>query len=165
MVRNMKKILLITGITMGLITSAFADNASEQCNRLYVAHANQAQIQQQGNKFFLILNEMSPKMHYFCDRPVRSFGNESTQSFVDNWNLGRDSFKVDHPNAVIVADIQGQDDSNKQQYNKDVVLSSPKYDARKQQLVFEIFGLEKSEQLKTANITNPNLFIDDCELC
>jgi hypothetical protein len=44
---------------------------------------------------------LSPATLYFSDRPQRVVGHITTKQFVDEWGVGKNSFAVDPPNAVI----------------------------------------------------------------
>ena len=43
----------------------------------------------------------SPSTLYFSDRPQRVVGHLTTKKFVEEWDLGENSFAADPPNAVI----------------------------------------------------------------
>ena len=47
------------------------------------------------------LHGLSPATLYFSDRPQRVVGHLTTKKFVEEWDLGDNSFAVDPPNAVI----------------------------------------------------------------
>ena len=44
---------------------------------------------------------LSPATLYFSDRPQRVVGHLTTKQFIDEWDLGENSFASDPPNAVI----------------------------------------------------------------
>ena len=44
---------------------------------------------------------LSPATLYFSDRPQRVVGHLTTKQFIDDWDLGENSFASDPPNAVI----------------------------------------------------------------
>ena len=44
---------------------------------------------------------LSPATLYFSDRPERVVGHLTTKKFVEEWDLGENSFALDPPNAVI----------------------------------------------------------------
>jgi hypothetical protein len=44
---------------------------------------------------------LSPATLYFSDRPQRVIGHLTTKQFIDEWDLGENSFASDPPNAVI----------------------------------------------------------------
>jgi hypothetical protein len=44
---------------------------------------------------------LSPATLYFSDRPQRVVGHLTTRQFIDEWDLGENSFAADPPNAVI----------------------------------------------------------------
>ena len=43
----------------------------------------------------------APNVIYFSDRPVRKAGHMGISKFVEMWDIGDESFKVDPPNAVL----------------------------------------------------------------
>ena len=52
-----------------------------------------------GNK--VTFHGLSPATLYFSDRPQRVVGHLTTKQFIDEWDLGENSFASDPPNAVI----------------------------------------------------------------
>jgi hypothetical protein len=103
----------------------------------------------QGNK--LTLSDVSPNSIVFADRPVRAAGHVLTSEFIKQWDVGKDSFAKDPPNATISA-ISSDGTSVKDAV---VVLKSPKLESG--QLTFDVSVLEGD----LANATGPaSLFID-----
>ncbi len=49
----------------------------------------------------ITLEGIAPSTLYFSDRPERVVGHLTTEQFVDDWNLGPNSFEQDPPNAVL----------------------------------------------------------------
>jgi len=49
----------------------------------------------------IILNGMDASTIYFSDRPERIAGHMTTETFVDIWDNGDDSFKLSNPNAAL----------------------------------------------------------------
>ena len=47
------------------------------------------------------LHGLSPATLYFSDRPQRVVGHLTTKQFIEEWDLGENSFAADPPNAVI----------------------------------------------------------------
>ena len=71
----------------------------------------------------LTLEGVASSTLYFSDRPERVVGQLTTDQFVDDWNLGPDSFESDPPNAVVTfPDADGTLD------DAVVVLSEPRLD-------------------------------------
>ncbi len=71
----------------------------------------------------LTLEGVASSTLYFSDRPERVVGQLTTEQFVDDWNLGPDSFEADPSNAVVTfpdADVTLDDAV--------VVLSEPRLD-------------------------------------
>ena len=85
------------------------------------------------NKYRLVLNDVSPRVVYFSDRPNRMAGQVSTKEFLDKIGFGG---SLD-PNAAIEI-AEGAPDS-------DMViaaLSKPAYDAESRTLSYEVTVLE-----------------------
>lgn len=51
----------------------------------------------------LMLSGLADDMSYFTDRPYRESGRRPLVSLLEHWNLGKDSFAADPPNAVLVS--------------------------------------------------------------
>jgi hypothetical protein len=47
------------------------------------------------------LHGLSPAILYFSDRPQRVVDHLTTKQFIEEWDLGENSFAADPPNAVI----------------------------------------------------------------
>jgi hypothetical protein len=57
----------------------------------------------------LTLKGVSPQTLMFADRPQRMTGSIDTQSFVEEWNKGKDSFEKDPPNATLASVVDGKE--------------------------------------------------------
>lgn len=62
----------------------------------------------------LTLKNVSPSMVFFADRPERMAGHFPTTHFLKMWDVGKDSFKNDPPNAnlSIIGDKEGMTDTD-----------------------------------------------------
>ena len=49
----------------------------------------------------MTLKGVSDTTLLFSDRPDRIAGHMTTADFTKNWNMGKDSFKIDNPNAAL----------------------------------------------------------------
>ncbi len=58
----------------------------------------------QGTGYQLILEEPHDTVIWFADRPVRKAGYVHIRDFLKAWDDGKDSFKKDPPNAVLIID-------------------------------------------------------------
>jgi len=79
---------------------------------------------------------VAPNSIIFADRPMRSAGHALTAHLIEEWNLGKDSFAKDPPNAtvsVFVKDGSAVRDAV-------VVLKNPKFEGDR--LAFEVQVLE-----------------------
>ena len=84
----------------------------------------------------LTLTGVSGNVIVFADRPVRAAGHETTEMFISRWGDGKDSFKVDPPNAtvsILGGEKEGVTDAV-------VTISNPKLDGDK--LTFDAKVLE-----------------------
>ena len=81
--------------------------------------------------YSLELNDVSDKTILFSDRPDRIVTSVNTYDFIDNWSSGVDSFAVDEPNAVLVADEIEQDVAI-------IELFNPVYDSIKKSLKYDV---------------------------
>jgi len=52
----------------------------------------------------LVLDEMHDTVIWFSDRPDRKAGKVYIHDFLKAWDQGKDSFKADPPNAVLIID-------------------------------------------------------------
>ncbi len=104
MVKRFRKVLLTAfTIMIGLMSVAYAqDSSSEECKALFVHNAGS--VSMAGDT--ITMEDVSPIVTFFCDRPVRYAGVLSIEGFLDMVSEGDDSFAVDPPNALltIVAD-------------------------------------------------------------
>ncbi|MFG1348256.1 hypothetical protein [Xanthobacter autotrophicus] len=64
-----------------------------------LAVINAAGAKLEGSK--LTLTGVSTNTIVFADRPVRAAGHETIQQFLMQWDVGKDSFAVDPPNATV----------------------------------------------------------------
>lgn len=51
----------------------------------------------------LVLEDVSPSLIYFSDRPDRISGTTSLDAFLEDWHAGPESFDVDPPNAAMAS--------------------------------------------------------------
>ncbi|MGD1838140.1 MAG: hypothetical protein ACPKPY_08800 [Nitrososphaeraceae archaeon] len=81
----------------------------------------------------LELNEVSDKTILFSDRPDRIVTSVNTSNFIGNWSVGKNSYTVDAPNAVLVVDEQeGQQDV------AIIELFNPIYDSTNKALKYDV---------------------------
>ncbi|MFC7395590.1 hypothetical protein ACFQU1_00090 [Chelatococcus sp. GCM10030263] len=89
-------------------TTATQDNSSFEmpaADWLLVQSAAQTSF----NGKTLTLKGINPKTVMFADRPDRMTGSVDTQSFVGNWNQGKDSMEKDPPNATLSTIVDGKE--------------------------------------------------------
>ncbi|GAA3205877.1 hypothetical protein [Actinocorallia longicatena] len=84
------------------------------------------------------LHEPSPSTLYFADRPERVVGHVHTETFVDLWDEGENSFAEDPPNAVLSFSEPGMAALG----DVVVVLSEPILDAGTLQYTVEVLDGE-----------------------
>lgn len=86
----------------------------------------------------LVLTGVSPNSIVFADRPIRAAGHVTTAQFIQQWDVGKNSFDIDPPNATI--SVLGGDGSDVS--DAVVVLKSPKLEGST--LTFDVATLEGS---------------------
>ena len=97
--RFMKKLV----VTTFLIFTLFASSCTKQDTVLNMIQAPHGQIvgtAETGYK--LIIEEPNDTVVWFADRPIRKAGHIHIGDFLRDWDEGRNSFKKDPPNAVII---------------------------------------------------------------
>jgi hypothetical protein len=80
------------------------------------------------SNYTLTLNNVSTTIA-FSDRPQRLLFQIDTESFVNNWTTGQDSFESDLPNAAIVLN-----EGNQKEKKDDIIVAellNPVYDKEK----------------------------------
>src|SRR5690606_35852812 len=90
----------------------------------------------EGNK--LTMTGILPNSIVFADRPYRAAGHVLTSKFIEEWDVGKDSFAKDPPNATI--SVLGDDGTTVD--DAVVVLKSPKIEG--DNLTFDVTVLEGS---------------------
>jgi hypothetical protein len=100
----------------------------------------------------LILNNVSSSTLAFSDRPDRIVNLTETQTFIDNWNKGQDSFKNDPPNAVLSINVNGREEIFA------LELLNPKYDREQKTIQYEVINLDNtgSRNIILSNIGEGN---------
>lgn len=122
-----------------------------------------------GKKYRLTLENVDERTTWFTDRPVRHAGGTPTARLVAGWDIGRDNFAQDPPNAALVVhEPNGGADT--------IVLElfDPFYDQSNDELTFTAKELAAEAEISTAHRedmdplpTTPttysevSLFIDD----
>ena len=176
--------------TNNSLTITINDNSNTNQTRfLFVQDADSGSLVPAGNSndtvsnYRLTMNNVSSTTIAFSDRPQRLVFQLSTESFVNNWTAGQDSFRSDPPNAAIVLTEGGQkgegiivgellnpiyDKENKTlQYdimNLDSRVGATGEKARSQNVIFSAIGNKSSDLITNSNIPNNfgevTLFID-----
>ncbi len=98
----------------------------------------------------LVLNEV-PQVVYFTDRPVRQSGHITLNKFIDMWDRGVDSFKLDPPTAQLsVYDEDGD-------LHDVMIISSPI--VKGDSVSFKVKELEEKDNIPLS-FEHATLFID-----
>jgi len=95
-------------------TSEVADDA-ELVEFLFVQHAQKVSLE----NGVLTLGGVGRDVLYFSDRPDRIVGRESLEAFIDDWDVGEESFATIPPNAIVTIVRSGES------LDLAVVLSDP----------------------------------------
>lgn len=143
--------LLISILLAGLVTTSFAKAPTAapapatNTQPLHISFVQTASagtltaVPGQSNQYTLTLNNVSPYISYYIDRPSRATGLAAIKNFVSAWNVGNNSFAQDNPNAVIYAgQINGQPNAGTAYI---VQISSPNYNAASNQMTYLVTPL------------------------
>jgi len=148
---NFKALTRAAVVTAGLVLAASLAGAAEPANQHVPLQktigqpSNQAPVPSLGvinsdgatlADGKLTLTGVSGNVIVFADRPVRAAGHESTDMFISRWGDGKDSFKMDPPNATVSV-LGGEKDGVTDAV---VILKNPKLDGTN--LVFDVDVLE-----------------------
>jgi hypothetical protein len=94
----MKKLLFCFALTLIVFNlSAQEDADTTNLELLFVQNADKISY----SDGLLILKKVGPTTLFFTDRPVRIAGHMTTADFVEDWDVGENSFAENPPNAVI----------------------------------------------------------------
>ncbi|MCX5515647.1 hypothetical protein OSH05_19100 [Kaistia algarum] len=99
-----------------------------------LAVINSAGATLEGNK--LVLTGVTANTIVFADRPIRAAGHVTTAQFIEQWDVGKNSFGIDPPNATV--SVLGGDGSDVS--DAVVTLKSAKLDGTT--LTFDVAVLE-----------------------
>lgn len=135
---------------------------------LMIQHGSKATIEHMpGDKTFTItLQDVSPYVAYFSDRPERKAGTVPLQEFLKLWERqGAQSFQNDPPNANFNAMEIGTSNSDGIK-NFLIELTNPQYDSQANTLRYTAIPLPGTEIPKPNTLNYVTLFIDDvCLSC
>ncbi|MGD1834716.1 MAG: hypothetical protein ACPKQO_03250 [Nitrososphaeraceae archaeon] len=129
-----KKLSVLTMSIIPVLMLSANNVYAEEPKFFAIQHANSGSISEINSTFYkLELNSVFGKTILFSDRPDRIVTSMSTSDFIGNWSVGKDSFVIDAPNAVLVVDeIEGKQDV------AIVELSNPVFDSVKKTLKYDI---------------------------
>ena len=135
-----------TIVTANVSPNIQINNDSDTTNFLFIQSAlsgslvpttnNNAGNSTSNQKYILTLNNVSSSTMAFSDRPQRIVSPFDTQTFVNDWNIGQDSFKSDPPNAALVL--------NNDNREKIIVfeLFNPQYNKEKKTIEYNVMKLD-----------------------
>lgn len=114
---------------------------------LFSLSADEAQVTPLGGKSYrLTLRNVDERTTWFADRPVRHAGGTPTARLVAGWDIGRDNFAQDPPNAALVVhEPSGRADTLVME------LFSPIYDQANDQLTFTAKALFAEAEINSAH--------------
>ena len=137
---------------------------------LFSITADEAQVTPLGGKSYrLTLQNVDERTTWFTDRPVRHAGGTPTARLIAGWDIGRDNFAQDPPNAALVVHepVGGADTFVME-------LSNPIYDEANDELTFTGKALFAETEINSAHSSDADplpttsttysdvsLFIDD----
>jgi len=156
-----KTCLLISVLT--LIGANSLANAAEQGKKgtlLFTQIAKSVDVTDCADKkqcdFHIVLKDIkNDETTYFSNRPQHFMDDITVADFVKNWSKGKDSFKVNHPNASFVY-FDAQDNI----VQNIVELMHPNFDAKQGTLSYDVKEIGKTARLKARTYEHPVLFID-----
>jgi hypothetical protein len=131
----------------------------------FVQTAKLARIQassENETQFQLILEETSPFVTYFSDRPNRITGAIPLDEFLNFWHHGVDSFQADPPNVSVSGQIHIRSQKERNLFFI-FELAHPNYVKESRKMIYDIQLLSPSPLLheKTILLHDPILFFDD----
>lgn len=145
-------LVLVLGLQMKSLKKDYrSDKKDKAVELLFVQEAASASVATEGENQVLTLTGVDADTVYFADRPDRVAGTQSTESFVDEWAAGADSFADDAPNAALK--VAGSDEVYI------VELLEPSYDAAAQTLSYRVVPVGDTGELPVS-MESPSLFID-----
>ena len=157
-------------ITTFLLTgSLLASGAYAETNVSFVQMGHVAEFKlmdAKTNTYELTLKKANPYVTYISDRPARIIGQLTNQAFLAKWNVGKDSFQQDAPNAVLNGAIRAAG-QKKQFVNIAVELSAPVYHADTQRFSYRVHLINSAtKQVPAEKLYYAVLFIDNaCLSC
>lgn len=105
-------------------------------------HATLETIPGQPNAYTLTLENISPYITYYLNRPNRATGLATVKNFIAAWSTGPDNMAQDNPNAVIYAgQINGQPNQALSSYV--VQISNPNFTPAANQITYVVSALGK----------------------
>ena len=133
-----------------------AEATSTEPTFLYVqtAHSGTLSAEKADGTRTLTLNNVSPVTAFFSERPDRETGHQSTAEFIQEWNVGEDSFETNPPNAAL--DIL---DKNSQSIAV-LELINATYDSTTSSLEYEVVVLDDETNSSLLVFDEAALFID-----
>jgi hypothetical protein len=133
---------------------------SQKASWLFVLAAPRGKITIEGGQAKLSLFPMRHIM-YFSDRPVRKTGGMSTTDFLKSWNKGKDSFKVDAPNAALIGALNVDKEAKNYHVDDFLILNKPQYDEKTSTLSFSVSPMNPKNSIKAEELSETVLFVDD----
>lgn len=168
----MKKIFILLTTLLSLSSLAFAhtQTSTQMTDFLLVQTAKSSSIhrvENQSKLYTLQLNNVSPYVNYFSERPKRQAGMLSLIKFMQQWYAkNSQSFSKDAPNAMFRAVIKNRD--GEKHIGFAVELMHPVYDKAKHRLSYTISPLEDISKVlaESDKYHFTTLYIDDwCPGC
>lgn len=165
-------------MTMFISGSVFANGAmtttpSEKLapvNVSYVqssAYSEVRPVDMKKGVYQLVINDVSPYVSYFSDRPNRIVGQLPMSAFLKQWGQGEHSFSLDAPNGIL-SGVQRTATGKHVPMNVVMVLSQPVYQASKQTMTYQVQILKDAPKSSDGSIMlhNATLIIDNaCLTC
>ena len=150
--------IIIAATSLITIVNAQENQTASDTPKFFaIQHAQSGSISEiNETAYSLELNDVYDKTILFSDRPDRIVTSISTFDFIGNWSTGEDSFAVDAPNTVLVAN-----ESEKQDIAI-ITLFNPVYDVDKKTLKYDVTPDNATSIDLPSEFGQTTLVIDDC---
>ncbi len=152
--------LTLLSLLCSLYTMVQASDNNQNTSYLFMLEATKGQVVETANhQQQLILHPIHDFIYYFSERPKREAGPLSMNIFIKMWETNNlNSFKNDHPNAVIARLSFPLHTPNNKDNDQFIILSKPSYNESTHTLTFNIEGIKR--KLVPETIGQCALFID-----
>lgn len=127
---------------------------------LFIQSAKEAVItKEKNNTYTLTLRHPNPDIAFVSERPIRTAGKTSIQSFISSFNQGQSQTDEHNPNASLVINNSTAVDPSPRASSQLIVLSTPRIS--NDAISYTIHPQQNSSMVQEGTYQNPVLFIDN----